>query len=99
MVGRRREAAGPLMGDGRLENRGRGRAMRSNLASAYVEMPGRGRVAPRDGHGLQAFLQPGEHTDVELAFDAPAGSSGGRFVVVEGADTVSPSTFTIGAEG
>jgi hypothetical protein len=100
MVGARRDTATErLLVDVRLENRGRGRAMRSNLARAYVEMPGRAPVAPDDGHGLQAFLQPGEHVDVVLAFASPAGDSGARFVVVEGSGGVGPGTFTIGGDG
>jgi hypothetical protein len=92
--------AGRLLVDVRLENRGRGRAMRADLARAYLEVPGRGAVAPEDGRGLQAFLRPGQQVDVELAFDPPgATSAAARFVVVEGADTLGPGTFTIGGEG
>jgi hypothetical protein len=100
MVAARRDAsAGRLVVDVRLENRGRGRAMRSDLARAYLEMASGGTVAPVDGGGLQAFLQPGQQADVELVFDAPGAASAARFVVVEGADGLSPGTFTIGGEG
>jgi hypothetical protein len=100
MVGARRDGATErLLVDVRLENRGRGRAMRSNLASAYVEVPGRAPVAPDDGHGLQTLLQPGEQVDLVLAFATPVDASGARFVVVEGMGGVGPGTFTIGGEG
>jgi hypothetical protein len=99
MVGARQDAvAGRLLVDVRLENRGLGRPMRSDLARAYVEVPGRGSVVPQDGHGLQAVLQPGGHVDVELAFDMASVTPGARFVVAEGVDTIGPGTFTIGDE-
>jgi len=91
-------AAGALLVDVRLENHGRGRAMRSNLARAYLEVPGRAPVAPADGGPLHALVEPGRGVDVRLAFAAPPGR-GARFVVVEG-DTggVGPGTFEIGGE-
>ncbi|HYW28139.1 MAG TPA: hypothetical protein VE953_28460 [Terriglobales bacterium] len=92
-------ASGTLLVDVQLQNRGRGRAMRANLARAYVELPGGGRVAPRDGSALQALLQPGERADVSLTFLVPSGQRGVRFVVVEGAGTLGPGTFEIGGEG
>ncbi|MGI8564804.1 MAG: hypothetical protein ACR2MZ_14860 [Candidatus Dormibacter sp.] len=100
MVGARQDVAtGRLLVGVRLENRGRGKAMRADLARAYVEGPGGGSVAPQDAHELQVFLRPGEHADVELVFDAAPDTSGRRFVVVEDAETVGPGTFTIGGEG
>lgn len=93
-------AAGGLLVDVQVQNRGRGRAMRSNLARAYVEVPGLGQVAPRDGSGLQVLLQPGQRAGVQLAFPVPAGRRGDRFVVVEGGGGgLSPGTFEIGGEG
>jgi len=77
-------AVGTLLVDVQLQNRGRGRAMRSNLARAYVELPGGGEVAPRDGSAMQTFLQPGERADVQLTFVLPPGRHPARFVVVEG---------------
>jgi hypothetical protein len=88
-------AAGTLLVDVQLQNRGRGRAMRSNLARAYLELPGGGQVAPRDGSGLQTLLQPGERADVQLTFVVPPGGRPARFVVVEGGG-FSPE---IGGEG
>jgi hypothetical protein len=77
-------AAGTLLVDVRLQNRGRGRAMRANLARAYLELPGGGEVAPRDGSAMQTFLQPGERADVQLTFVLQPGRQPARFVVVEG---------------
>jgi hypothetical protein len=99
MVGARRDGtAGTVLVDVRLENRGRGRAMRSDLARAYLEIPGGGRVAPADGSPLMAFLQAGESRDVELSFAAPPDRPGTRLVVVEGGDGFGPGTFEISGE-
>lgn len=99
MIGAERDpATGRLVVRVRLENRGRGRAMRSDLARAYVEIPGGGLVAPRDRHALQTFLGPGQPKDIELDFDVAARTSRVRFVVTEGSDTIGPGTFTIGDE-
>ena len=87
-------SAATLLVDVQLQNRGRGRAMRSNLARAYLELPGGGRVTPRDGSGMQTFLQPGQHADVPLTFALASGQRPARFVVVEGG--FSPE---IGGEG
>jgi hypothetical protein len=92
-------AAGTVLVDVQVQNRGRGRAMRANLARAYLELPGGGRVAPRDGSGLLTLLQPGERTDVRLAFTWPGDVRGARFVVVEGGGGLGPGTFEIGGEG
>jgi hypothetical protein len=99
MAGARAGASGALLVDVTLENLGRGRAMRSDLARAYLEVPGGGRVAPADGRGLQALLQPGQRATVRLTFPAPPSLHGVRFVVVEGADGFGPGTFEIGGEG
>ena len=97
MTGAHRDpAAGRLVVDVRVENRARRQAMRSDLAGAYVEVPGRGRVAAVDGGPLHVFLQPGDHADVQLTFDA---ASATRFVVDEGAGSLGPGTFEIGGEG
>jgi hypothetical protein len=95
----RATASDSLVVDVRLENRGRGRAMRSNGARAYLEVPGRAEVAPADSSGLHVLLQAGQRTDVELSFPAPAGASGVRFLVVEGTGGLGPGTFEIGGEG
>ena len=92
-------AAGTIVVDVQLQNRGRGRAMRSNLARAYLEVPGSGEVAPSDAGGLRTFLQPGQRADVLLSFPAAAGLRGARFVVVEGGGGIGPGTFEIGGEG
>jgi len=99
MVAARPDAAGDLLVDVRVENRGRGRPMRANLARAYVEVPGGGQVAPLDASGLRTLLQPGEHTDVPLTFRVPSPVRGSRFVVTEGAGQLGPGTFEIGGEG
>ncbi|HKF76975.1 MAG TPA: hypothetical protein VKF59_12585 [Candidatus Dormibacteraeota bacterium] len=85
--------------DVQLQNRGRGRAMRSEGARAYLELPGGGEVAPEDGSGLRMLLQPGQRVDLELTFPAPAALRGVRFVVDEGGGGVGPGTFEIGGEG
>ena len=88
-------ASGTLVVDVQLQNRGRGRAMRSNLARAYLEVAGGARVAPRDGSAMQTFLQPGERSDVRLTFVVPPDRRPARFVIVEGGG-FSPE---IGGEG
>jgi hypothetical protein len=88
-------AAGMLLVDVRLQNRARGRAMRANLARAYLELPGGGEVSPQDGCAMQTFLQPGERADVRLTFVLPPGRRPARFVVVEGGGF----TPEIGGEG
>jgi hypothetical protein len=99
MVAARRDAAaGTLLVDVRLQNRGL-HAMRSNLARAYLELPGGGEIGPRDGSGLQTRLQPGERADVWLTFVVPGGPLAARFVVVEGGGGLGPGTFEIGGEG
>jgi hypothetical protein len=85
--------------DVQLQNRGRGRAMRSNLARAYLEVPGGGEIAPEDGRALHQLLRPGERVEVPLVFRAPGAMRGLRFVVVEGAGGIGPEAFEIGGEG
>jgi hypothetical protein len=80
-----------------LENRGRGRPMRSNLATAYVTAGGRV-LGPRNGQALQALLDPGQSVPVELAFDLPTGLRDARFVVTEGGAGPGPGMITIGDE-
>jgi hypothetical protein len=72
--------------------------MRADLARAYLEVPGRGEVAPLDGGPLLAMLQPGQWADVQLSFVLPPGQRGSRFVVVEGRGALGPGTFEIGGE-
>jgi hypothetical protein len=88
-------AAATLLVDVQLQNRGRGRPMRSNLARAYLELPGGGQVGPLDGRAMRTLLQPGERADVQLTFLLGAGQRPARFVVVEGGG-FSPE---IGGEG
>jgi hypothetical protein len=100
MTGTRQDpATGALLVDVQLQNRARRQAMRANLARAYLEVPGRQEVAPEDGRGLHAMLQPGQLADVELTFAAPDSLRGVRFVVVEGAGSLGPGTFEIAGEG
>ena len=99
MTGARKDGAtSQLLVNLRLENRGRGRAMRSNLARAYVEVPLRGNIAPLDGGAMQTVIDAGGRVDIVLHFDPVTAASGTRFVVAEGSDSVSPGTFTIGDE-
>jgi hypothetical protein len=91
---------GRLLVDVQLQNRGRGRAMRSTLTRAYLTLDGGTTVAPRNGEVLRTtLLQPGESRDVELVFDLPPGLHGTRFVVVENDGGPGPGTITIGGEG
>jgi hypothetical protein len=100
MTGAREDVgAGTLLVGVRLQNRARGRAMRADLAHAYLELPGGRRVAPRDGRSLLAFLQPGQVADVTLTFPAPAGVRDVRFIVAEGDGGFGPGAFEIGGEG
>jgi hypothetical protein len=101
MVGARQDAAvGTVLVDVQLQNRGRGRAMKADLARAYLEVPGGVQVMPADGHRMQTMLQPGERVDVQLTFAAPGPAlRGARFVVAEGAGDFGPGTFEIGGEG
>jgi hypothetical protein len=99
LVAARHDAtAGAWLVDVELGNHGRGRAMRSNLARAYLEVPGQASVAPADGRPLQTLLQPGERVDVHLVFPAPRSQREVRFLVSE-ADGLGIWTFEIGAEG
>lgn len=82
----------------RLENRGRGRAMKSDLARAYLEVQGGRRFPARDSHLLQTVIDAGGHVDIHLDFDMPPGSRRERFIVAEGIDALGPGTFTIGDE-
>jgi hypothetical protein len=99
MVAAHPAAAGTLLVDVRLENRGRGRTMRSDLGRAYLETTNGSQVAPLDGSGMQTLLRPGERADVPLSFRLPSGATATRFVVVEGAGELGPGTFEIGGEG
>lgn len=92
-------ATGTLTVDLQLENRGRGRPMRSDLARAYLEMPGRPDVAPLDRSGMQTMLPAGQKVDVRLAFPAAQNMVGARLVVVEDPGGIGPGTFEIGGEG
>jgi hypothetical protein len=80
-----------------LENRGRGRPTRSNLATAYVTAGGRV-LGPRNGQALQALLDPGQSVPVELAFDLPSNLRDAHFVVTEGGAGPGPGMITIGDE-
>jgi hypothetical protein len=80
-----------------LENRGRGRPMRSNLATASVTVGARV-IGPRNGWALQALLDPGQSVPVELAFDLPSSLRDARFVVTEGGAGPGPGMVTIGDE-
>jgi hypothetical protein len=100
LVGARQDAAtGTWLVDVQVQNRARRQAMRSNLARAYLEVPGRGRVAPVDGSGLQTFLQQGGHADVQLTFATLPGARNVRFVVVEGVGGLGFGAIEIGGEG
>lgn len=82
-----------------LQNRGRGRAMRSLLARAYLEGEGAVPIAPEDGRVLQAWLQPGQQVNVDLAFPRTHNLRRTRFVIVEGNEGSFPSLLEIGGEG
>jgi hypothetical protein len=97
LVSAERDGSGAWVVDVQVQNRGRGRAMRSNLARAYLELPDGRRVAPVDGDGLHALLRPGQRTDVRLAFPAVADARGVRFVLSEG-DGGGLGWFEIGGE-
>ena len=100
VAARQDEVAGTVGVTVMVQNRGRGRVMRSNLARAYLEVPGVGEVAPQGlGGQLQAPLQPGERVEVDLTFVLPTDARATRFVVVEGGKELGPATFEIGGEG
>jgi hypothetical protein len=86
-----------LLVDVSLENRGRGRPMRSNLATAYVTVGARV-IGPRHGRVLQALLDPGQSVPVELAFDLPPSLRDARFLVTEGGAGPGPGMITVGDE-
>ena len=92
-------ASGTVIVDLQLENRGRGRPMRSDLARAYLEIPGGAEVAPRDGSGMQTLLPAGQKVDVQLAFPSARNMVGARLVVVEDMGGLGPGLFEIGGEG
>jgi len=88
-----------LLVDVRLQNRGRGRVMRSDLATAYVVVDRGSPLRPRNGDALRTTrLGPGESMDVELAFDLPPALHATRFVVVESDGGPGPGLVTIGGE-
>lgn len=62
-----------------LQNRGRGRAMRSLLARAYVEGRGAAEIAPVDGGVLQTWLQPGQQVNLELNLSGKRNQGRGTF--------------------
>jgi len=98
MTGARADRAhNTLLVEVSLENRGRGRPMRSNLATAYVTSGARV-IGPRNGGALQALLDPGQSVPVELAFDLPSGLRDARFVLTEGGAGPGPGMITIGDE-
>src|SRR5262245_36818389 len=100
MTGAHRDPVeGTLLVDVRVENRGRGRPMRSNLARAYLEAPGRQHVAPSNGQALRALVEAGQGVDIQLLFPAPRSLQDTRFVVEEGSDGLGPGTFEISGEG
>jgi hypothetical protein len=90
-------ADGSLLVDVRLENRGRGRAMRSNLANAFVRLGDGTVLRPRNGDVLQALVQPGQGTDVQLRFDPGASTPGAWLVIAEGTG-LGPGSITIDDE-
>ena len=92
------DQAGRLVVAVRLENRARGRAMRSNLARAYVELPGGGQIRPDDARSLQTFIEAQGQADIALAFTLPKATRPARFVVTEGIDGLGPGTFIVGDE-
>lgn len=94
-----RQDVGTTIVDVQLQNRGRGRAMRADLARAYLEVRGQGEVEPVDGSVMQTMLQPGQHIDVQLTFRGIASIRGVRFVVTEGTAGFNPGLFEIGGEG
>jgi hypothetical protein len=98
MTGARADPAGhTLLVDVTLENRGRGRPMRSNLARAYVADDAHV-IGPRNGQALQSMIDPGRSIPLELAFDLPSGLHDARFVVTEAGAGPGPGMITIGDE-
>lgn len=99
LISARTDAApGTVQVNVQLQNRGR-RAMRSDLARAYLEIPSGGEVAPADGHAIQAMVPPGQPVDLELVFQSVPRVSGVRFVVSEDPGMIGPGMFEIGGEG
>jgi hypothetical protein len=93
------QARSRLLVDVQLQNRGRGRTMRSDLTHAYLTLDAGTTVAPRNDEVLRTtLLRPGESRDVELVFDLPPGLHGTRFVVVESDGSPGLGTITIGGE-
>jgi hypothetical protein len=98
MTGARADRAGhTLLVDVTIENRGRGRPMRSNLGRAYV-VDDAHVIGPRNGRALQALIDPGQSIPLELSFNLPSGFRNGRFVVTEGGAGPGPGMITIGDE-
>jgi hypothetical protein len=93
------QAPGRLLVDVQLQNRGRGRTMRSDLTHAYLTLDAGTKVAPRNDEALRTtLLRPGESRDVELVFDLPSGLHDTRFVVVESDGSPGLGAITIGGE-
>jgi hypothetical protein len=90
-------ADGSLLVDVRLENRGRGRAMRSNLANAFVRLGDGAVLRPRNGDVLQALVEPSQGTDVQLRFDRSASAPGAWLVIAEGSG-LGPGSITLDDE-
>ena len=86
-----------LLVDVELENRGRGRPMRSNLAAAYVAVDSRV-ISPMNGQVLHTLLEAGRSVPVELAFNLPSSMRDALFVVTEGGAGPGPGMITIGDE-
>ena len=86
-----------MVGQGRLENHGRG-AQRSVLARALVESNGQ-RVLPRDPEALQTQIPGGGSVEVALHFSVPSSLTSLRFVITEGASgSLNPGVIVIGDE-
>jgi hypothetical protein len=96
MVGAREDrAAGVLLVDVRLENHGRGRAMRGSRPTAVVVAASGAELRPRNGGELMRLVQPGGSADVRLVFDLPASARPERFVLSEGGG---PDVLVVGDE-
>ncbi|MFZ0216289.1 MAG: hypothetical protein WAM30_10165 [Candidatus Dormiibacterota bacterium] len=91
-------SGGTLAIEVQVQNRARRQPMRSELARAYVEVPGSPPVDPVNGAVLQVLLPPGGRAAEELRFPAPARAAGARFVVTESAGGFGPAQFAIGSE-
>ena len=95
---RQDSAAGTVLAQVEIQNRGRGRAMHSDLARAYLELQDGEQLGPSDPRPLQATVAAGQRIEIELAF--PAHKSGvARFVVYEGNGGPGPWNLEIGGEG